>query len=517
MGRAGLDGNSVLNEKKRRPCDADPKMLEIAELCQTSLYFVCTQFLGYKDWDNGTMAGVHDQVEKLLKKPSKKKCLLLPRGHLKSSLVTVGYTIMRILADPNIRVLIANQVWDMSRRFLSEIKAQLEMSQLKLLFGDFISARWNADDIIVRQRTKAFKEPTVMTTGVEAEQTGGHYDLIILDDLTGLQNSQTLEQREKTKRYRRSMINLLEPGGTLIEIGTRWHLDDTFSVIFEKERRYYDIMVRQVVENGQIIFPQHFSKRFDPKRKDWASVPTENCMDYIEHLKASMPLDEFMAQYCNEPVALENQIFQKSMFKYWSKRPEGLYVVMGVDLAISQRSESDWTALTVLGMDKDYKVYVLDYVRGHWTPADIIKNIFDKQQQWKPMTVGMEVNGFQRTLKFGVEEEMRRRKQYFPVEEVRIGPEKTKENRIKALEPFYRRGDMHHASWMDGKELETELLTFPKGKHDDLIDAMTMCLPFLSPGTGERAAPVQEGTWDYIERLAHQRNRPYRGFFNYGT
>lgn len=507
----------MIGEKTIRPYERDPKLKEIGELLQQSLLFLCKHFLGYTDWDNGGLTGLHDQVEIFLRKPAKKKALLLPRGHLKSTLVTVGYTIFRILQNPNIRVLIANQVWDMSRRFLAEIKAQLEGSQLKHLFGDFVSARWNADDIIVRQRTKALKEPTVMTTGVEAEQTGGHFDLIILDDLTGLQNSQTLEQREKTKRYRRSMINLLDPGGTLIEIGTRWHLDDTFSVIFEKERKYYDIMVRKVVENGKIIFPAHFSKRFDPKKKDWISVPTENCMDYIDHLKASMPIDEYMAQYCNEPIALENQLFRKEMFKYWTKRPEGLYVAMGVDLAITQKSESDYTAVVVLGMDKNYGVYVLDYIRGHWSPTEIVKNIFDMQEKWRPLSVGMEVNGFQRTLKLAVEEEMRRRKQYFPVEEIRTGPEKTKENRLKILEPFYRRGDMYHAAWMDGKEMEVELLTFPKGKHDDLIDAMSMCVPFLSPGLSQRAPDMQPGTWEYVERQAHRFNRPYQGFFNHGA
>lgn len=486
---------------QRKPYEQDEKLKEIAELCKVDLRFLCMQFLGYQDWDI-----VHDDVQLFLMKHSKKKALLLPRGHLKSTLVTVAYTIQAILKNPNVRVLIANQVWDMSRRFLGEIKGQLEGSQLKYIFGDFQSARWNADDIIVKQRTKPHKEPTVLTTGVEAETTGGHFDLILMDDLTGLQNSATPEQREKTKKFRRSMVNLLEPGGTLVEIGTRWHLDDTFSVIFEKEAKYYDIMVRKVVENGKIIFPKHFSKRFDPVRKDWISVPTENCMDYIQHLKESMPLDEFLAQYENNPISPENQIFKEEMFQYWTKRPEGLYVGMAVDLAISQRTEADYTACMVLGMDAKWNIYVLDYMRGHWGPSDIVKNVFDMRNRWKPHVVGMETNGFQKTLKLACEEEMRRRREYFCIEEIRTGPEKSKENRIKSLEPFYRQMKVFHSSWMKGKDMENELLTFPKGRHDDLIDSMALTLPLMHPGSEQPSAGIQEGSWEWYFRKAQAAN-----------
>lgn len=492
-------------------------LAHVRDRLRKELKLLCQGMLWYKDWDR-----VHDELQAFLDKPSHKKAILLPRGHLKTSIVTVGVTVQAILRDPNVRVLIANQVWDIARSFLRAVKGHLETtvlpdgtSGLPVLFGQFVSQRWNEDEIIVRQRSnKGLKEPTVMTTGVEAETTGGHYDLIILDDLTGHQNSSTPEQREKTKRFRRSMIDLLEPGGKLLEIGTRWHLDDTFSEIFEKEAMYYDIMVRKVVENGKIIFPRHFAKKFDAERKDWVQSNDDTCMDYVEHLKASHTLDEFYAQYMNEPLATENQIFPGALYRYWNDRPTGLYTAMAVDLAISKAVDADYTAITVLGMDKEWNIYVLDYIRGHWSPSQIVDNVFNKYSQWKPYTVGMETNGFQRTLKVACEEEMRRRRQYFGIEEIRTGPEKSKESRIKSLEPFYRQGKVFHASWMKGKEMEVELLTFPKGKHDDLIDAMAMTLPLLSPGVSVEQTRRMEGTWEAAAQFARNFHRPYRSFID---
>lgn len=487
---------------------------EIRELLKKSLFFLCRDFLGYKDWDK-----VHDDVERFLRKPARKKALMLPRGHLKTSFVTIGYTIQQILKNPNTRILIGNGVWDIARSFLSEIKAQLEGSQLKYLFGEFQSARWNADEIIVKQRTKPLKEPTVATTGVEAETTGGHYDIIILDDLIGLQNSQTSEQRSKVKRFRRSMINLLEPGGLLIEIGTRWHLDDTFSEIFEKEMKYYNVMVKKVTEDDgagkqRLIFPKHFAKKFDDVKKDWTMTDDPYCMDYVDHLKASMPLDEFSAQYLNEPFSAESQLFKPEMFKYWGERPKDLFIGMAVDLAISEARTADETAIVVCGMDKDWKLYILDYLKGQWRPSVVIDNIFEMRNRWKPNTVGLETNGFQKTIKLAAEDEMRRRREYFTIEEIKTGPERSKSERIKTLEPFYRNGNVFHASWMKGKDLEVQLQTFPKGKRDDIIDATSMCLPLLYPGQSVKSN--QEDDWDRCLRQARENNRKFDGFFNYG-
>lgn len=464
--------------------------------------------LKYQDWD-----ACHDDMEVFLARPSAKKALLWPRGHLKTSNGTIGKTIQYILKNPNVRILIANQVWDMSRKMLMEIKGHLEMSQLPKLFGEFRSEQWNQDAITIKQRNHSYKEPTILTTGIEAETTGGHFDVIFLDDLTGHQNCQTPEQREKTKRFRRSMVNLLEPGGTLIEIGTRWHLDDTFSEIFEKEKEYYDIMSRQVVEDGKIIFPKKFNLKFDPIRKTWQHV-NYHCMDFIEHLKKSMTPAEFSAQYMNNPVDEENQLFRPAYFKYWNQRPPRLFVSMTIDPAISEKQAADFFAIDISGMDENYNIYKLDYLRGKWKVSEQIDNIFSMYEKWKPSVVGLEVVAYQRALKQWLEEKMRQRGVYFPITELKRNTNESKEFRIKALEPFYRDGKVFHAAWMKDREMENELLTFPKGKHDDLIDASASQLDLLVPGDSQVADGIPTGSWESAFQEAKKFNAPYRDFFH---
>ena len=179
------------------------------EACKRSHHFLCTQEFKFSDWGL-----VHDDIEKFLNRPSRRKLCLVPRGHLKTSIITKGYAVKLLLNDPNHRILIANQVWDRSRDMLYEIKEWLTTkTNLPKLFGNFISSRWREEEIVIAQRTKALSAPSIGTTGVEAEITSAHYDTIILDDLQGLQNSQTKEQRDKVKRFYRSLTSILEPGG----------------------------------------------------------------------------------------------------------------------------------------------------------------------------------------------------------------------------------------------------------------------------------------------------------------
>jgi predicted phage terminase large subunit-like protein len=489
--------------------------VDIAKLkyaCEQNLEFLCRHIL----WNNNpnfqdSWAPFHNDMHKIIRRKSRRKLILVPRGHLKSEVITKGWTVQQLLKNPNARILLAHEVWDKSREMLSQIKEWLtNKSYLPQIYGQFESARWNADEIVIRQRVRALSAPSVGTTGVEAEMTSTHYDIIICDDLQGLQNYQTPEQRAKVKRFYRSLIDLLEPDGTLVVIGTRWHQDDLYAEILEKEGEYYDKMIRKVVEDGKIIFPKKFALRFDQKVKGW--VFDENSLDFIQYLKTSKGA-EYYSQYENNPIDEENQLFKRGMFQYWNQRPLGLYISMPVDLAISEKQSADYTAIPVLGMDKEFNIYVLDYIKGRWGPSEIIGNIFQMQAKWKPNAVGMETNGFQRTLKLAVEEAMRHKRQYFPIDEIRNGPTQTKEQRVKSLEPFYRQGKVYHAAWMRGKELEDELLAFPKGKHDDLIDAMAAGLTLLSPGIDSMQRPDKEGTWDWAAQEARRMQTGQKDFF----
>jgi len=216
--------------KKELPLDAVPSL---KRACETSLKYLCTQMLQMTAWDT-----LHDGLERFLTESGPEKLILMPRGHLKSSIVTVGYTIQQLLINPNTRILITHATWKGARRFIRQISEYFTFnSMLSKIYGDFrVQERtWTRDEITIGQRTLAtIKESSVSTAGLETALTGSHFDLIIHDDLVEESNINTGDQIEKVINFYRNSRPLLDPGGRMIVIGTRWAEDDLYGMIIKE-------------------------------------------------------------------------------------------------------------------------------------------------------------------------------------------------------------------------------------------------------------------------------------------
>ena len=245
-------GTPIMDQKDRIKLEA------LKEACRTDLKFLCKDVLGMKDWqdslhgDNPPTYDVDKTTKRRvqvdpgglawqLKQPDKEKGIFLARGHLKSSLVTVGYVIQQILINPNIRVLITNAVLDRSKEFLQQIQDYLTtQSQLPIIFGEFRhkDISWtSAQCTIVQKNDPTKRGPTIRIAGLETSLTGSHCDLIIHDDLVELNNVQTKDQIKKVIQFFNASYDILDPGGDMIVVGTRWAEDDLYGLIL-KEHTY---------------------------------------------------------------------------------------------------------------------------------------------------------------------------------------------------------------------------------------------------------------------------------------
>jgi len=413
----------------------------------------------------------------------KKKLILVPRGHLKSTLVTVGYSLFRIVNDPTIRILIQNATYQTAADFVREIKSQLAYNEtLTRIFGNLAEGaeEWSENRITLKtaKTSSKGKESTVTGWGVETTKTGQHYDLIIHDDLVERENIGTQEQIEKVILRYKDSLDLLEPDGQMIVIGTRWMDGDLYSWILDKENNIlqsYEVYKKKAFEwEGPIdealktgegiksfLWPEKFSLK-----------------ELYDRYREKGPY-EFSTQYLNDPVPDTDATFRRDWFQYYESADLAgklMNVYITVDPAISLKKEADYTGIVVTSIDQYGNIFIREVVRARLTPNQIIYELFRAAERWHPVRIGIEDVAYQKALMYSIREEANKRGRFLPIQEVTPGT-RTKDQRIKALQPLYAAGKVFHNRAMANLQyLEDELIRFPRGQHDDTIDALSYSL-----------------------------------------
>lgn len=443
------------------------------ELCKyaESLYLVHPpEWVGPENFE-GT------ELEDQFKEGNTNLLLLMPRGSFKSSVITVGYALQAILHDPNIRILIDSETFSKAKAFLAEIKGHLEGNQeyravFKAIHGMYPDGLrkkdllWTDSQLNLACRTKARKEPTFSCAGIDVTKNGMHYDLIIADDLHSETNVTNKDQINKVIDHWKFAYSLLDPDKPMIIIGTRWDYNDLYQHILDNERDTFNIMIRRAIQHdGSLFFPQRLTQTF------------------LDNVKRKQGTRIFSAQYLNEPVDDETATFKRKdmVRKKWEDvkdRPINWY--LSVDPSYLGEY-SDYAAFVVAGMDYQRDLYVRHVTRKKMTYADIIDEVFRLYTMYNPVKVIIETIGAQKSIMYEMNNEMKRRNAWLPIQEI-AQRTKSKEERIRALAPFYEFGHAFHIKeCLQLDELEYEMIHFPRGKHDDVVDALSSILEVASP------------------------------------
>lgn len=513
----------------------------ITERCKTDLYFLCKYILGYDLMTEFTHGDLCDFTQSLLPNddqripsnqhkelmkgsekyiedlpeydPSKKFLFLnMPRNTFKSSVVTIGFALQFILNNPDGRVLIDSETYSKAKNFLAEVKGHLEDSDkfrevYNHIYGMMpddgkrsTSVRWKDNEIDLSCRTKKRKEASFTASGIDKSINGMHYDLIICDDLHSEVNTKNKEQIEQVIEHWKLCLSLLEPNKYMIVIGTRWSYSDLYQYLIDFEKERFNFFVRQAIfPGGELLFPEIIDQKFlDNQKKSQGS--------YI-----------FSCQYMNNPIDDETAVFKRSYFqvKKWediTSRPMNWF------LAIDPSYEgpySDWVGIVECGIDYMGELYVGDIYRLKQTYSETVNFLFDlyhrSHRAGRPYkAIGLETVATQKGIGYILNNEMRQRGEWLPVREI-SSRTKTKEERIRALAPYYEFKRVWHIQDAKGHDdLEDELLHFPVGKHDDVIDAFATILEIGSQPKNRETTQNREKR-DKLKRLATKPRSPMTG------
>lgn len=443
------------------------------------------------------MGVCHEELCKFLTNPDLRpyRLVLYPRGHRKSFYAAM-YACWRIVVDPSISIVYLSATSDLAESQLRTIKSTLDSPIVRRYWPELIQAdegrreKWTTTEICVddpRRKAEGTRDSTVKAGGLTTNITGAHCDLIILDDMVVPKNNTEEGRRQVMSQYSQ-LQSILNPGGMILAVGTRYHPKDIYDTmqttveeIYDEtgeligKENQWDVLQKVVEENGEFLWNRQ-------KRKDGKYYGFD--FKELSRIKAGyVDKSQFYAQYYNDPNDEGNALITPDMFEYYNREhlysKAGVYyiknrplnVYAAIDFAFSLNNRADSSSIVVVGIDSDNNRYVLDIdrfktdrIQEYYNHVIAIHNKYNLKKLRAEVTVAQQV------IVTALKDKLAENSTRLVIEDYR--PQTKKEERMLAvLKPLYEDHKIFHYRGGNCEILEEELKQV-KPAHDDVKNAL---------------------------------------------
>ena len=444
-----------------------------------------------EDFMKSSAAPFHYEVgNKLLDRTLRKLCIVLPRGHSKSTMAKAAL-LHRIYFNPKGKKEFAAWVSEEQGQavdHLKYIKNHIEYNNaLNYYFGDMVGGKWTEKEITTSRGDRLIAKGTSQRLRGRSE-LGTRYTNIILDDFESELNTKTPDRRREIKEWLMSTVypSLEESKGnegSIWLIGTIVHYDSALQAIYDgyleardKDEDYtWDVIFHRALEDGKPLWESYFSRaKINQIRKDYENVgqlhkfAQEYMNDARDLATAKFKIDK-LQHHDYEFVSSGNQAYIKD-----NKKVIPVNVYIGVDLAYESNAHNDFQVIMVTAVDSEKNFYILDYYHEHYPLYEMPQKIFEYAKMYSPVRrVNVEHVGAQGIIKDSVNKMTGFDRKMAPGIARGVRPPNgiKKEDRLEStLCPIVNRGKLFHRKIH--QEIVDEMFHFPKGKNDDLLDGL---------------------------------------------
>ncbi len=395
--------------------------------------------------------------------------LQMPPRHGKSMIASQEFPAWVLGHHPNWELIVCSYAETLALDFSRNVRERMRDKEFAVLFPQTKLDPENQN----AKGWKTTKRGGFLPAGVEGPITGkGAHILIIDDPIKNAQEADSELKREGIMRwYSSTAYTRLAPGGGVLIIQTRWHLDD-LSGRLEADMDEGEGDVFEIVRYPAVAVD-------DEKHRQKGAALHEARYNHaqLKMIRKAVGERTWAALYQQNPVPDEGAAFQKSMIKYYRKEdlPEELTKASAWDLAIGQKEVNNKTVGMTWGKDNIGQFWFVDCRHGHFDAFEICDEICDSFEKHKPYIVGIEKDKVAQAVGPLLDTVIEDRELYtMYIEELRPAQEGNKLKRCRSLQGLMRQGKVHlphpdECDWVD--EFVTELLQFPYGRRDDHVDA----------------------------------------------
>jgi predicted phage terminase large subunit-like protein len=321
--------------------------------------------------------------------------------------------------------------------------------------------------------------------------------LVIDDPIKNQEEADSILVRDKLwDWYQSTAYTRLAPGGGVLVIETWWNDDDLAGRLQQAMTTDPDADQFEIVRYPALSEAWEYRDestgdivRFDDEVDTGSTLtllrPKDTCLhedryptEALKRIRANLQPRIWSALYQQNPVPDEGMYFKKEYFRYQKAlpSPNGRRIYTAWDFAIGEKQQNDWTVGATVLQDETDTIYVLDIFRMKGDSFQIVEAMLDVALRWGSIPtvdylVGAEDGQIWRAIEPLLKKRMGERRQYPPYEVMR--PMTDKLARARPLQGRMQQGRVvfpEGAQWLG--QAEQELLRFPAGAHDDVVDAL---------------------------------------------
>lgn len=344
----------------------------------------------------------------------------------------------------------------------------------------------------------------VVSAGVGGGLTGNPGDLIVIDDPYKNREEAESEARQELVKnwYQSSVYTRQGKHSAIVIMQTRWNREDLIGQLLRQ-------MVTDPLADQWVVLclpalamePGDYAKNAEDQRaamaygiyldtKDpldrqpgQALFPERHDVGYLQKVRAAVGEYDWWSLYQQQPRPAEGGFFNEKDFTIVERGevPEGLQWFRYVDLALGEKTTSDWNACLACALDeKSGDVYYRDLLYVHE-----LTEFCEQMATWMTLPTeigtrwGLEDVAFQSLVFKDLQKDSRLAATAFEP----IRPEGDKVARARAIQARARQGKIKLVRGEWNITFIREALDFPKGRHDDIVDTASGGLQMIAQGS----------------------------------
>ena len=313
-------------------------------------------------------------------------------------------------------------------------------------------------------------------SGVGGTVTGRGADLLIIDDPHS-EGEAVLAQHNPEiydkvfEWYTSGPRQRLQPGGAIIIVMTRWSMRDLTGQVLESSAarggdKWEVVEFPAILPSGKPLWPEFWP------------------LDELEAIKSELPNGKWMAQYQQEPTSDSSAIIKREWWREWTKEkpPKVDFIIMAMDTAFEKKTTADYSAAVFFGVwdnpddGEQPNLILLNAWRDRLEFPDLKEKTLELYKEWEPDSVIIEKKASGAPLIYEL------RRMGVPVQEFTPSKGNDKITRLNAIADIFASGKVWAPPKRWAEEVIDEVASFPAGRHDDLVDCVSLALARFRSG-----------------------------------